>query len=265
MNPWENFTSGMIRGVLKCLLIGISMIVLESPATAGTVIGRIRLSEFQSAPEYDRLIRRYSVPGMKIHEFAAQAECASLAFGLKIAKGGTIEDAMVSLVSRPSDQLKRRRNRKLRVIKTQAAGFEPRVLVIGTGERVAFVNGLRRPVRIESASKKENLTFLLSRRGKRKIVRFSQPAMESIRSPGHPWMRATIRAFDHPLFTTSSPRGIFRIEGVPPGPRTVQYWHEFLGTGEKRIMVPREGISRVRLTIPLPIKLRLEMKKCAGP
>ena len=57
----------------------------------------------------------------------------------------------------------------------------------------------------------------------------------------------------------------FGFEGVPPGPRTVQYWHEFLGTGEKRIMVPREGISRVRLTIPLPVKLRLAMKKCAGP
>ena len=159
MNPWENFTSGMIRGVLKCLLIGISMIVLESPATAGTVIGRIRLSEFQSAPEYDRLIRRYSVPGMKIHEFAAQAECASLAFGLKIAKGGTIEDAMVSLVSRPSDQLKRRRNRKLRVIKTQAAGFEPRVLVIGTGERVAFVKRVAqtRPDRIRLKEREPDL------------------------------------------------------------------------------------------------------------
>ncbi len=255
----------MIRGALKCLLIGISMIVLESPTTAGTVIGRIRLSEFQSAPEYARLIQRYSNPGMKIHELADQAECASLAFGLKIAKGGTIEDAMVSLVSQPSDPLKLRRSRKLRVIKTTAAGFEPRVLAIVTGERVAFVNGLRKPVRIESASKKKNLTFMLSQRGKRKIVRFSQPARESIRSPGHPWMRMNIRAFDHPLFTTSSPRGIFRIEDVPPGPRTVQYWHEFLGTGEERIMVPREGISRVRFTIPLPAKLRLEMKKCAGP
>ncbi len=50
------------------------------------------------------------------------------------------------------------------------------------------------------------------------------PAVVSVRCDLHPWMRATVRTFDHPYFTTSDEGGRFRLE-VPEGTHTLVFWH----------------------------------------
>lgn len=50
------------------------------------------------------------------------------------------------------------------------------------------------------------------------------PATVDIRCDLHPWMRAVVRTFDHPYFTTTDEEGRFRLE-VPEGTHTLLLWH----------------------------------------
>jgi TonB family protein len=45
----------------------------------------------------------------------------------------------------------------------------------------------------------------------------------------HPWERAYLAVFDHPLFSVSDKDGKYEIKGVPPGEYTVAVWHEYYG------------------------------------
>ncbi|WP_225410793.1 cupredoxin domain-containing protein [Stigmatella hybrida] len=50
------------------------------------------------------------------------------------------------------------------------------------------------------------------------------PGVLQVKCDVHPWMRAVIRTFDHPYFTTTDEKGRFRLE-VPEGTHTVLFWH----------------------------------------
>jgi plastocyanin len=50
------------------------------------------------------------------------------------------------------------------------------------------------------------------------------PGTLQVKCDVHPWMRAVIRTFDHPYFTTTDEKGQFRLE-VPEGSHTVLFWH----------------------------------------
>ncbi|MCY1042507.1 carboxypeptidase regulatory-like domain-containing protein [Corallococcus sp. bb12-1] len=55
----------------------------------------------------------------------------------------------------------------------------------------------------------------------------AEPGTVQVRCDVHPWMRAVVRTFDHPYFTTTAPDGRFRLR-VPEGPHTLVFWHERL-------------------------------------
>ena len=58
----------------------------------------------------------------------------------------------------------------------------------------------------------------------------------------HPWEKAYLAVFDHPLFTTSDNLGRYEITGIPPGRYTVVAWHETLGEQETEVtLVPGES------------------------
>jgi len=51
----------------------------------------------------------------------------------------------------------------------------------------------------------------------------------------HPWEKAYLAVFDHPLFATSDNFGRYEIAGIPPGRYKVVAWHETLGEQETEI------------------------------
>lgn len=58
----------------------------------------------------------------------------------------------------------------------------------------------------------------------------------------HPWEKAYLAVFDHPLFTTSDNLGRYQITGIPPGRYKVVAWHETLGEQETEVtLVPGES------------------------
>jgi plastocyanin len=62
------------------------------------------------------------------------------------------------------------------------------------------------------------------------------PGTVQMKCDVHPWMRAVVRTFDHPYFTTSDAQGRFRLE-VPEGTHTVVLWHERLPEASRPITV----------------------------
>lgn len=50
------------------------------------------------------------------------------------------------------------------------------------------------------------------------------PGTVNVRCDLHPWMRAVVRTFDHPYFTTTDEAGHFRLE-VPEGTHSLLLWH----------------------------------------
>src|SRR5437773_6832935 len=45
----------------------------------------------------------------------------------------------------------------------------------------------------------------------------------------HPWKKAYVGVFTHPFFSVSNRKGVFTIEGLPPGNYTIGVWHEEFG------------------------------------
>ncbi len=62
------------------------------------------------------------------------------------------------------------------------------------------------------------------------------PGTVHVRCDVHPWMRAVVRTFDHPFFTTTDGQGRFRLE-VPAGTHTVVLWHSRLPEASKPVTV----------------------------
>ena len=254
-----------MRSTSRLLLAGIILTLLDCTSEAGTIVGQVRVPDSRVSSQYKRLSERFYEPGAKTNASIDQAKCANLQSGLKIAKGGTIQATLLFVDPSSHIQPSMRRRHKPHVVKVRSGGFFPRVLPIMAGERVALLSGLENTIQITTKSKKRNLSFTLKQRGERKIIAFRQPTRESFGSLEYPWFRLNIRAFNHPLFAMTSRRGIFRIDDVPSGSRIINYWHEFLGGGSKQIEVPRKGVARIRVIIPLSEQLRAKIKKCAGP
>jgi plastocyanin len=62
-----------------------------------------------------------------------------------------------------------------------------------------------------------------------------EPGVLDIRCDVHPWMRATVRTFPHPHFTTTDAGGRYRLPGLVPGEATVHAWHPRLGEASRRV------------------------------
>jgi plastocyanin len=65
------------------------------------------------------------------------------------------------------------------------------------------------------------------------------PGVLQVRCDLHPWMKAAVRTFEHPWFTTTDASGHFRLE-VPPGTHSVILWHPRL-PGITRTLSVRAG------------------------
>ncbi|MBF5044298.1 hypothetical protein FGE12_18010 [Aggregicoccus sp. 17bor-14] len=62
------------------------------------------------------------------------------------------------------------------------------------------------------------------------------PGVLALRCDVHPWMRATVRTFDHGYFTSTDAAGHFRLQ-LPAGTHTLVLWHPLLPERTERVEV----------------------------
>lgn len=64
-----------------------------------------------------------------------------------------------------------------------------------------------------------------------------RPGLLAVRCDVHGWMQAYIRVDDHPFHAVTDGDGRFRIDSIPPGEYTVEFWHERLGRTERSVTI----------------------------
>ena len=62
------------------------------------------------------------------------------------------------------------------------------------------------------------------------------PGTVQVKCDVHPWMRAVVRTFDHPYFTSTDAQGRFRLE-LPEGTHSLVLWHGRLPEASRPITV----------------------------
>ncbi|MDC0709720.1 carboxypeptidase regulatory-like domain-containing protein [Stigmatella sp. ncwal1] len=76
------------------------------------------------------------------------------------------------------------------------------------------------------------------------------PATLQVKCDVHPWMRAVVRTFDHPYFTTTDANGRFRLE-VPEGTHTLLFWHPRLPEATHALTVQAGQTQQVEQSWPV--------------
>jgi hypothetical protein len=63
-------------------------------------------------------------------------------------------------------------------------------------------------------------------------------------------MSAYIVVTSSPSFAVTNEKGEFLIEGISPGARRIEVWHEKLGRLSRKIEVLENQVSRVEIVFP---------------
>ena len=115
------------------------------------------------------------------------------------------------------------------VLDTHQCVFTPHVAAVMAGTRARVKNSdpvlhntrgfLGRPTVFNLAVPHKGQEVDITRR-------LAQPGVVRVRCDAHPHMSAWLVVHDSPYVATSDERGVFRIDGIPPGTYTVTLWHE---------------------------------------
>jgi plastocyanin len=123
--------------------------------------------------------------------------------------------------------------------------FVPRVVVVPAGGTVEFLNTDRLLHNLHSAST-GNPTFNRTQpRGRTIPIVFTKPEIIRVACDLHPWMRAWVVVAEHPFYAVTNDQGEFRLDNVPPGQYTLQFWQESLGTVTQDVTVRDEASTTV--------------------
>jgi plastocyanin len=119
--------------------------------------------------------------------------------------------------------------------------FVPHVLAITTGTTVQFLNSDKTYHNVFSLSRPKRFDLGRYPTGRSKSVRFDRPGIVRVFCEIHSHMSAFILVFAHRHFAVTSPRGEYRIEGLPPGSYTVTVWHPVLAAKTRAVRIAEEG------------------------
>jgi plastocyanin len=116
--------------------------------------------------------------------------------------------------------------------------FVPHVLAVRSGDEVRFMSSDDANHNVRSADPR-NAFNVVTVRGVDANRAFRPTAgggPAELRCDIHGWMKAWVYVFEHPWFAVTDADGRFRIEGVPPGERTLRVRHADGGL-EARVLV----------------------------
>jgi hypothetical protein len=211
------------------------------PATAGTIIGRIRFTGKRPPP---KAIDMSEEPAcVEAHHGKAYDE------SLLVSKSGGLANAFVYIKSGlegktfaiPADPV---------TIDQSGCWFRPRVLGIQTGQILKVINSDPVTHNIHPMAEVNREWNHSQGAGDPPLARkFLKPEiMIRVKCNIHSWMHAFIGVLSHPYFAVSKDDGTFAISNLPPGTYTIGVWQEKLGTQEQQVTVDPHGNAEANFT-----------------
>lgn len=128
--------------------------------------------------------------------------------------------------------------------------FAPRVIIVGAGGRVDFLNSDRLLHNLH-ATPNANPPFNRTQpKGRTITIAFSHPEIIRVTCDLHSWMRGWVVVAEHSFYALTDAEGQFAWRGLPPGRYTVRAWQERLGTISRDIVVGEQDPTPITLEMP---------------
>jgi plastocyanin len=120
--------------------------------------------------------------------------------------------------------------------------FVPHVDIVPAGQEVTIVNSDGILHNIHTFPKNNPPFNKAQPKFKKEMpATFDKADIIQIKCDVHSWMAGWIVVAGHAYYALTDAAGNFKIEGVPAGTYTLEYWHEKLGKQSKSITVPATG------------------------
>jgi len=233
-----------VRRLCGAGLVAIVMLVLGGPSPEagqgtgrGTIKGRIRITG--------------KIPGNPIIRMRADPMCSKMYGSTRAvqemfaanAEGHlgnvfvVVEGAFTEAPAPPAAPV---------LIDQKMCLYVPRVVGVRVGQVLEVKNSDDLIHNIHTSSSRGN-DFNISqpKAGMVNQFKLKEERMMRIRCDIHGWMTAWVGVVRHPYFAVSARDGTFEIRDVPAGARSVEIWHEQLGTKKKSAAVKAGGTTTV--------------------
>ena len=131
-------------------------------------------------------------------------------------------------------------------INQQGCVYKPHVLALMKGQKLTVKNSDATLHNIHGLCKKNNeFNFGQPKQGMTKTIDFTQLEAFKVKCDVHPWMGAYIMVLDHPKHAATGKKGMFSIDGLPPGEYVIAAWHEEYGEKTQTIVVSEGGTKEI--------------------
>ena len=154
-----------------------------------------------------------------------------------------IQNVIVALKDVPRQDRYPTRPLRLR-LDNRNCRFQPHAAVLTTGSSIEAVNSdsVSHSVHLYGF---KNVNLALGPRSSKVAGTVTRPGYVIVKCDIHGWMQAYIRVDDHPFHAVTGADGRFRIEGIPAGTYTVEFWHEHFGDREGRVDIRANSDSHL--------------------
>jgi plastocyanin len=212
------------------------------PATAGSIIGTIRLEGTPPAPQP---INMSSDPYC---EKQAGQSTETVAAG----SGSTLQNVFVYVKDGLGDRAFPVPSTSV-VLDQKGCRYVPHVVGIQVGQTLDILssdNTLHNVHAMPERNREFNQAHQLA--GIKHTHVFStKEVMIPFKCDVHKWMNAYIGVLDHPFYAVTGANGTFELKGLPPGMYTIEAWHEKLGTQTQTVTVGEKQTSDVAFTFKI--------------
>lgn len=110
-------------------------------------------------------------------------------------------------------------------IDTHSKGFNPSLLVVPKGSTVAFPNKDTILHNVYSLTAGSSFNLGTYAAGETRSQRLDKAGLVIVNCNVHHTMRANVLVLDTPYVTRPRADGGFTLDGLPPGPGTLVFWH----------------------------------------
>jgi len=119
--------------------------------------------------------------------------------------------------------------------------FAPRVIVVETGGQVAFPNLDPIYHNVFSVSPVKRFDLGKYPRGQSRRVTFPRSGVVNVYCDIHADMSAFVLVLDGAVWARPDADGRFSLEGLPPGPHVLHWWHPDFPADSTSVVVPESG------------------------